>query len=93
MKHLLIGMALPVWLALLPVPLAAWDGFDAETTDLVEIIPDELPMRGATVEVFNHDTDQGLACMVENITRNKKTVEIVVRDPSGKLRTLVMEWR
>ena len=27
----------------------AWDGFDAETTDLVEVIPDQLPIKGDVV--------------------------------------------
>ena len=33
----------------LPLPALAWDGFDADSADLVEIIPDALPNKGVIV--------------------------------------------
>lgn len=71
----------------------AWDGFDADTSDLVEIIPDQVPKTGATIDVRNYETDQSNTCLVENVMRNKRTIEVVVRDSTGKLKTLVMEYR
>ena len=52
MKHLLFGAAIAGCL-LAPLTVPAWDGFDAATTDLVEITPDRLPSQGDTVDVRN----------------------------------------
>lgn len=83
---------LTVILSFLAVPVAlAWDGFDAETTDLVEIIPDQLPIRGDVVTLRDYDTDTSRSCTVESVRRNRRTVELVVRCPENDLRTLVME--
>lgn len=92
MKHLLLGAAIAGCL-LVPLTVAAWDGFDADTTDLVEITPDRLPSQGEAVDVRNYDTDASETCLVESVTRNARTVEVVVRTPKGVRRTLVMEGR
>ena len=92
MKHLLLGAAIAGCL-LVPLTVAAWDGFDADTTDLVEITPDRLPSQGGAVDVRNYDTDASETCLVESVTRNARTVEVVVRTPKGVRRTLVMEGR
>ena len=92
MKHLLLGAAIAGCL-LVPLTVPAWDGFDADTTDLVEITPDRLPYQGQTVDVRNYDTDASETCLVESVTRNARTVEVVVRTPKGVRRTLVMEGR
>ena len=42
MKHLLLWAAIAGCLVV-PLTVLAWDGFDAATTDLVEITPDRLP--------------------------------------------------
>lgn len=42
----------------LPLPALAWDGFDADSADLVEIIPDALPNKGDTVDVRNYSNDE-----------------------------------
>lgn len=93
MKHTRV-LSLPVLLALLlPAGTAlAWDGFDAETSALVEILPEQVPAKGDTVDVRNYDTDTTETCLVESVLRNKRTIEVVVRTPQGnKRRTLVME--
>lgn len=70
----------------------AWDGFDAESSALVEITPEQVPAKGDTIDVRNYDTDSTETCLVESVLRNKRTIEIVVRTPEGtKRRTLVME--
>lgn len=71
----------------------AWDGFDADTADLVEIIPDRVPETGATVDVRVYDKDETFTCLVVNVTRNRQTIEVVVRTPDGKTKTLVMEYK
>lgn len=91
MKYLLALAAILVCLG--AGPARAWDGFDADTTDLVEVIPDELPSPGDSIGVRDYDTDTDHSCVVESIRRNRRTVELVVRTPEGKRRTLVMEGR
>lgn len=78
---------------LLPTAGLAWDGFDADTTDLVELTPDKLPSPGEAVEVRDYDTDTTQPCLVESVARNSRTIEVVVQTPDGKRRTLVMEGR
>lgn len=93
MKHTRV-LSLPVLLALVlsAGTALAWDGFDAESSALVEILPDQVPAKGDTVDVRNYDTDTTETCLVESILRNKRTIEVVVRTPEGtKRRTLVME--
>lgn len=92
MKYLLIGALAPVCL-LSVQPAVAWDGFDADSSDLVEIIPDALPVEGENVDVRDYATDQTTTCLVKTVTRNNRTVEVVVRTPDGGTRTLVMEGR
>ena len=41
----------------LPLPALAWDGFDVDSADLVEIIPDALPNKGDTVEIVVRTPD------------------------------------
>ena len=93
MKHLLIGAIVPVYCLLAAQPAAAWDGFGADSTELVEIIPDALPVEGENVDVRDYTTDQTTTCLVKSVTRNSRTVEVVVRTPEGGTRTLVMEGR
>lgn len=90
MKHLLLGVACAVFLLGGSVCLA-WEGFDADTADLVEIIPDRVPEPGAAIDVHIYDKDETITCLVENVTRNRSTIEVVARDPDGRLKTLVME--
>ena len=52
-----------------------------------------LPSPGETVDVRNYDTDTTETCLVESVSRNARTVELVVRTSAGATRTLVMEGR
>ena len=92
MKHLLFGAALLGSLCM-TIPALAWDGFDADSADLVEVIPDRVPSKGDTVDVRNYDKDATETSLVESVARNARTVELVVRTPAGVTRTLVMEGR
>lgn len=71
----------------------AWDGFDADSADLVEILPDAVPAPGNTIDVRTYESDEVQTCLVESVTRNRRTIEVVVRSPDGVRRTLVMEGR
>lgn len=92
MKRLLTGFllffAIGAW-----IPAFAWDGFDADSADLVEIIPDNVPEPGAEISVKNHDANLTETCVVESVKRNRRTIEVAASCPDGKLHTLVMEGR
>lgn len=90
MKHITLWLGLALFLA---APAAAWDGFDADSADLVEIIPDSLPRPGQKIEVRNYDTDKTSSVIVKSVTRNTKTIEVVIINEEGLPRTLVMEGR
>lgn len=92
MKYLFMGAALLAMLATASIGLA-WDGFDADTTELVEIKPDAVPRIGDTVNVKIYDTDSIVMAIIERVFRNKRTIEVVARYPDGSSHTLVMEGR
>lgn len=88
MKHIL-ALAL---LCLLPATALAWDGFDADTTALVEVTPAEMPKAGQTIEIRDYDTDETNGYTVESVKRNVRTVEISVRNTAtNSKRVVVME--
>lgn len=72
---------------------AAWDGFDADSGDLVEIMPDAIPSVGDRIEVHNYDQNKTERYHVESVRRNRRTIEVVVHDDNNLYRTLVMEGR
>lgn len=76
-----------------PAAALAWDGFDADTGELVELIPDRLPSPGDTVDVRDYNSENAQTCLVESIVRNARTIEVLVRAPDGKQHILVMEGR
>lgn len=92
MKYLFPLAACFVYLLVSTVSMG-WDGFDADTANLIEIIPDRVPEIGSTIDVRNYDTDETETCLVDRVTRNRQTIEVVVRAPDGKRKTLVMEHR
>lgn len=71
----------------------AWDGFDADTSELVEITPDMVPAPGDTITVRNYDQDSESRAVVESVRRNSRTVEVVIFFPDSSKHTLVMESR
>lgn len=69
----------------------AWDGFDADTTALVEITPAVIPAKGDNVDVKDSESETSVTCLVEQVTRNTRTVEISVITPDKLKRILIME--
>lgn len=93
MKHTTIALFCALMLSL-PVTAAAWDGFDAETTGLVEVKADKTPVAGDAVEIYDYDADDTFQATVLEVRRNVRTIELTVRDPeTGKPRVLIMESR
>lgn len=72
-------------------PALAWEGFDADTTNIVEVAPEQLPSRGDKISVRDYENETLLTCIVENVRRNKRTIELVVRCPEDSVHTLVMD--
>lgn len=79
-----------IWIGL-TTPALAWEGFDADTTNIVEVTPEQLPSRGDKISVRDYENETFLTCLVENVRRNKRTIELVVRCPEDSLHTLVMD--
>ena len=92
MKTLLLGAMLLVSQVCATQALA-WDGFDADSADLVEITPQTVPQPGNVIQVTNHDTDSTTECIVISVRHNLRTVEVVARYPDNTVHTLVMEGR
>ena len=88
MKHIFM---LALMLLAFGLPCLAWDGFDSDTMELVEILPDVIPIPGQTIDVRSYDSDNTENVIVESVIRNKSTVEVTVRYPDGKKHILVME--
>lgn len=87
-------IVLAACISILCAPCAfAWDGFDADTGDLVELPLDSDPDPGDKITLNNKDTDNIQEAIVESVKRNRKTIEVVVRLQNGEARTLVMEGR
>jgi len=74
-------------------PAFAWMGFDADTSELVEITPESVPSRGETIVVHDISLNENVSCLVREVVLNSQTVELRVSTPDGKKRVLVMESR
>lgn len=93
MKNIPATLACLIALAL-PASALAWDGFDAETTGLVEIRSEIIPVSGEVVEVYDYDSDTTGPATVEDVRRNVRTIEVSLRDnETGQRRVLIMEGR
>lgn len=90
-KIFLVSLVLAM--LVLPSLLFAWDGFDAETADLVEVTPDNMPNVGDTIEIRSYEEESSYVALVESVKRNVRTIELLVRLPNGKQHILVMESR
>ena len=90
MKSLLFGAAL---LASQVCTAFAWGGFDADSTDLVEISPEDVPQPGSVINVTNRDARTTIECIVLGVRHNARTIEVVAKYPDNTLHTLVMEGR
>lgn len=75
----------------LATPALAWEGFDADTTNIVEVTPEQLPSRGDKLSVRDYENETLMTCTVENVRRNKRTIELVVRCPEDSVHTLIMD--
>lgn len=76
----------------LPISSFAWDGYDYETGDYIEIGKGNLVRTGREIEIYDYSDGSYKDVEVESIQRNGRTVEIEVYDnDSGEYRTFEME--
>ena len=72
--------------------LAAWEGFDYEKGDYIEIEKGNLVRTGKDIEIYDYSTGEYKDVEVQSITRPGGSVEIEVYDyDSGEYRTFEME--
>lgn len=70
----------------------AWDGYDANTGNSVEIGSGNLVRSGETIEIYDYEDGQYKDVDVESITSYGSSVEVEVYDhDSGEYRTLEMD--
>ena len=78
---------------LYPAWAPAWDGFDADSIELVEIESESIPASGETIDIKHQESGVTKTGIVQSMKQNKRTIEIVVRYSDNSLHTLVMEGR
>lgn len=77
---------------LLATPCIAWDGYDYDKGNFIEIEKGNLVRRGRTIEIYDYDDGQYKDVEVESIQRVSGAVEIEVFDPeTGESRTFEMD--
>lgn len=90
--NMILGGLVALFLLLSAPCATAWDGFDADTAVLIEVEPVRVPSAGDTVTISYYKSDFRKTCLVEEVRRNLRTLELVVRCPAPDgIRTLVME--
>lgn len=79
-------------LVLLAAPCSAWDGYDWDKGNFVEIDKGNLVRRGETIEVFDYGEGEFKDMEVLGIERTPGGVEVEVYDPEAdETRTFEME--
>lgn len=70
----------------------AWDGYDSDTGDAVEIEKGNLVRSGRDIEIYDYGAGEYRDVTVERIERWGSTVEVEVYDSeSGEYRTFEMD--
>ncbi len=79
-------------LLLMPTVSFAWDGFDYEAGNFVEIEKGNLVRSGRDIEIYDYNTGEYHDVHVNDIDRHGSTVELDVYDyNTGHDRTLEMD--
>lgn len=76
----------------MPPVVVAWNGYDWERGDFVEIDSGNLVRRGGSIEIYDHSTDEYREVEVERVRERATCVEVEVYDSeTGEYRTLEMD--
>ena len=66
---------------LFATPCMAWDGYDYDKGNYIEIEQGNLVRSGRTIEIYDYDNGQYKDVEVESIQRVPGAVEVEVYDP------------
>jgi hypothetical protein len=92
MCRLVLAVATSLSFSLGTLPVAAWDGYDYDAGNYVEIGRGELVRSGEEIEFFDYGAGEYRYGTVEDINRSGSSVEVEVYDhESGEYRTFEME--
>lgn len=93
MKKLLVALVMVVGLGLIYcAPSMAWNGYDYDRGNYVEIERGNLVREGQTIEYYDYSTGNYSTGDVTDITRYGSSVEVEVYDyDSGEYRTFDMD--
>jgi len=88
---LLIALALGIVLSTVPSEIAAWEGYDYESSSHIEIEKGNLVRPGRDIEVYEYG--EGYKTFeVQDINRRGSNVEVEVYDyETGEYRTFEMD--
>lgn len=76
---------------LFPAAAIAWDGYDYDSVNYIEIDQGNLVRPGEYIDYYDHGTGTYQGADVESVTRYGSTVEVEVYDyDSGEYRTFEM---
>lgn len=79
-------------LIVFPLSVLAWDGYDYETGNYIEIEGGNLVRAGEEIEYYDHDTGEYLYGEVESVESYGSGVEVEVYDhDSGEYRYFEMD--
>jgi len=85
-------VALLMAMAMMAAPGWAWDGFDADTGDAVEIDKGNTVRPGRDIEIYNWNTGEYQDVTVDSIQRRGNSVEVEIYDyDTGEYRSLEMQ--
>lgn len=88
MKKILLA----TFIALITFNANAWDGYDYETGNYIEIEKGNLVREGRDIEIYDYETGEYKDVEVEDIRRYGSTVEVEVYDyETGEYRTFEMD--
>lgn len=79
-------------LAIMPITVMAWDGYDYDKGSYVEIEKGNLVRPGQDIEIYDYGSGEYRDVEVESITGSGSGAEVEVYDyGTGEYRTLEME--
>ena len=82
-------IVLAIWSA---TPVLAWDGYDYETGQYVEVEDGNLVRPGEEIEIYDYETGSYHDVEVQDINRTGRSVELEVYDyETGEYRYLEMD--
>ncbi len=93
-RIVLVGTVILIWMSYIDSSFIsfAWDGYDYEKGDYIEIEKGNLVREGETIEIYDYNDGEYKDVEVESIEKSGDSVEIEVYDyDTDEYRTFEME--